>query len=167
MNEINEIEDHLEDMSEDTKTEDYEVGYGKPPKSGRFEKGVSGNPSGRPRKPTDPDSEWRRELSSKVPAIENGKRKLITRSAAYKRQTTNKAIQGNAQAIQVVREVERGLQERTAEQQQNSKPELDWKKVKPRDLSDDDLLLIAAGQHPAYPPCKCMLDNQSGLPRID
>jgi hypothetical protein len=154
-------------MSEREEPGDYEVGYGKPPRTSQFKKGESGNPSGRPRKPTDPDSEWRRELNSKVPAIENGKRKLITRSAAYKRQTTNKAIQGNAQAIQVVREVERGLQERTAEQQQNSKPGLDWEKVKPRDLSDDDLLLIAAGQHPAYPSCKCMLDNQSGLPRID
>jgi hypothetical protein len=154
-------------MSEREEPGDYEVGYGKPPRTSQFKKGESGNPSGRPRKPTDPDSEWRRELSSNVPAIENGKRKLITRSAAYKRQTTNKAIQGNAQAIRVVREVERGLQERTAEQQQNSKPKLDWEKAKPRDLSDDDLLLIATGQHPAYPRCKCMLDNQSSLPRID
>ncbi|NJL50895.1 MAG: hypothetical protein HC909_04470, partial [Blastochloris sp.] len=29
---------------------DYEVGYGKPPLSGRFVKGVSGNPRGRPKK---------------------------------------------------------------------------------------------------------------------
>lgn len=31
-------------------TGDYEVGYGKPPASGRFRKGASGNPAGRPRK---------------------------------------------------------------------------------------------------------------------
>jgi hypothetical protein len=31
----------------------YEIGYGKPPLSGRFRAGVSGNPKGRPkRKPT-------------------------------------------------------------------------------------------------------------------
>ena len=28
---------------------DYEVGYGKPPKSSRFKKGKSGNPKGRPK----------------------------------------------------------------------------------------------------------------------
>ena len=150
MNEINEIEDYLEDMSEDTKTEDYEVGYGKPPKSGRFKKGVSGNPSGRPRKPTDPESEWRRELSSKVPAIENGKRKLITRSAAYKRQTTNKAIQGNTQAIRVVMEAERGLQERAAEQRQNSPHMPDYEYRKAADFTDDELVLTLQRIHPKY-----------------
>ena len=32
---------------------DYEIGYGKPPKGGRFKAGVSGNPKGRPkRRPT-------------------------------------------------------------------------------------------------------------------
>jgi len=29
---------------------DYDVGYGKPPKSGRFKPGVSGNPKGRPKR---------------------------------------------------------------------------------------------------------------------
>ena len=30
--------------------EAYEIGYGKPPKATRFQKGKSGNPSGRPKK---------------------------------------------------------------------------------------------------------------------
>jgi hypothetical protein len=150
MNEIDEIENHLENMNENDETEDYQVGYGKPPKSCRFKKGVSGNPSGRPRKSTDPDSEWRQELSSKVPLIESGKRKLITKSAAYKRQTMNKAIQGNAQAIRVVREAERGVQERAAEQRQNSPHMPDHEHRKAADFTDDDLALIIQRIHPKY-----------------
>jgi hypothetical protein len=33
--------------------DDYEVGYGKPPQSTKFQAGQSGNPKGRPRKPVD------------------------------------------------------------------------------------------------------------------
>lgn len=39
----------MSDRSE--KPENQEVGYGRPPKSGRFRKGQSGNPNGRPKKP--------------------------------------------------------------------------------------------------------------------
>src|ERR1700729_1716565 len=42
-----------ENMRNPRKTEDYEVGYAKPPESGKFKKGVSGNPSGRPKKLAD------------------------------------------------------------------------------------------------------------------
>ena len=40
-------------MREKNTSDSYEVGYGKPPKSTQFEKGVSGNPKGRPKKPLD------------------------------------------------------------------------------------------------------------------
>jgi hypothetical protein len=35
-------------MSEENMSDSYEVGYGKPPRSTQFKKGVSGNPKGRP-----------------------------------------------------------------------------------------------------------------------
>lgn len=37
-------------MGERKKGQSYEVGYGKPPKSGQFKPGQSGNPRGRPKK---------------------------------------------------------------------------------------------------------------------
>ena len=37
-------------MSKNPTSNDYEVGYGKPPKTTQFKKGTSGNPKGRPRK---------------------------------------------------------------------------------------------------------------------
>jgi hypothetical protein len=82
--------------------------------------------------------------------IEKGKRNTITRSAAYKRQTTIKAIQGNTQAIRVVMEAERGMRERGAEQQQSSLKDLDYENVKADDLTDKDLTLIIQGIHPKY-----------------
>jgi Family of unknown function (DUF5681) len=36
-------------MSDEKITDDYEVGYGKPPKHGQFKPGQSGNPKGRPK----------------------------------------------------------------------------------------------------------------------
>ena len=65
-----------ENMSNGDKPEDDKVGYGKPPKSGQFKKGISGNPSGRPKKPSDFASELRKELQSKVTINENGQKKL-------------------------------------------------------------------------------------------
>ena len=149
-------------MSEHKDPGDYEVGYGKPPRTSQFKKGESGNPSGRPKKPTDSDSEWRRELASKMTVIEKGKRSTITKSAAYKRQTTNKAIQGNAQAIRVVMEAERGMQERAAEQPQNSRKETDIC-PKPADMTDEELLMCIQGIHPKYSINKC--PNCSNSPK--
>jgi Family of unknown function (DUF5681) len=137
-------------MNEREEPGDYEVGYGKPPRTSQFKKGESGNPSGRPKKPTDSDSERRRELASKMTVIENGKRNTITKSAAYKRQTTNKAIQGNTQAIRVVKEAERGVQERTAEQRQNSPHMPDYEYRKAADFTDDELVLTLQRIHPKY-----------------
>jgi Family of unknown function (DUF5681) len=62
-------------MSNVDELEDYEIGYRNPPKSGQFKKGISGNPSGRPKKPSDSASELMKELQLKVTIHENGKAK--------------------------------------------------------------------------------------------
>jgi hypothetical protein len=80
------------------KTDDYEVGYGKPPKSGQFTKGVSGNPKGRPKKPLDFDHELIRESESSVIINENGKRRRISKHGVVVKQMMKQAMTGSAQA---------------------------------------------------------------------
>jgi hypothetical protein len=72
-----------ENMSSVDEFDDYEIGYGKPPKSGQFKKGISGNPSGRPKKPTDSVSVLMRELDSKFTINESGQRKVIRSLGEY------------------------------------------------------------------------------------
>lgn len=81
-------------MSENNTSDNYEVGYGKPPKSTQFKKGVSGNPKGRPKKPLDFDEDLLRESRSLVTINENGQRRRISKLAAVFKQLTNKAASG-------------------------------------------------------------------------
>ncbi len=77
----------------------YEVGYGKPPRSTQFRKGVSGNPRGRPKKARDFDHELLRESKASVILNENGSRRRISKHEAAIKQLINKAISGNIPAL--------------------------------------------------------------------
>src|ERR1035441_52827 len=129
---------------------DYEVGYGKPPEDRQFKKGVSGNPTGRPKKPLDFGSELDRELKSKLIINENGKRKVITKSVGFKRQAVNKAVSGNLQAIRLLGNWIQQAQVGAAELQQNSPHMPDYEHRKAADFTDDELALIIQGIHPKY-----------------
>ena len=107
-------------MSNGDKPEDYKVGYGKPPKSRRFKKGVSGNPSGRPKKPTDSGSVLMRELDSKLTINEKGQRKVITKLEGIWKQSVNKAVTGDPKSARLVFDHLPRADESAAEQQQNS-----------------------------------------------
>jgi hypothetical protein len=137
-------------MSNGDEFDDDEIGYGKPPKKSQFKKGISGNPSGRPKKPFDSASELMKELQSKVTLLENGKRKAITRFRGINRQVVNKALSGNLQAASMVFDSVR--QEMVAEQQQNSRNKPDRKPV---DMTDEELLMVIQGIHPEYSINKC------------
>lgn len=78
--------------------EGYEVGYKKPPKATRFQKGESGNSNGRPRKvddPFDPGAILQVIENEPITVSENGKRKLMTKLEAHFRQLFTAAIAGD------------------------------------------------------------------------
>ncbi len=74
-----------------------QAGYRKPPRSGRFKKGQSGNPRGRPKN-------RRREipydavLGQMVTVRENGKEKRVTAAEAFLLQLTQKGLAGDSAA---------------------------------------------------------------------
>jgi hypothetical protein len=73
----------------------YEVGFGKPPKSGQFEKGSSGNPKGRPKGSKNLATVVLRESRQLVRVNgPHGSRK-VTKLEAATMQLTNKAAQGD------------------------------------------------------------------------
>lgn len=82
--------------------DDYEVGYGKPPKHTRFKPGRSGNPRGRPKKSKNVDALLERELDEVVTLQEGGQPIRITKREAIIKQFVNLAIKGNAKPLQMM-----------------------------------------------------------------
>jgi Family of unknown function (DUF5681) len=90
----------------------YEVGYARPPRSGQFTKGQSGNPKGR-RKGAKLFVEIVMEaLNEKVSINENGSRKMITKREALAKQVANKGATGDLKSIKLLFEILEGLDDR-------------------------------------------------------
>lgn len=85
--------------------DDDPVGYGKPPKATRFQKGRSGNPSGRPKKVRTQLEVVRRELTQKVTVTENGRRRHLTKAELVAKQLVTKAMKGEAPAMRMLMRV--------------------------------------------------------------
>jgi predicted nuclease with RNAse H fold len=91
-----------------------EVGYGKPPKDTQFQKGVSGNPNGRPKKCRNFDEELIRESESLMPITENGQRKRLSKHEVAIKQLINQVISGSPSAQRMYFRLRQQAHERAA-----------------------------------------------------
>jgi hypothetical protein len=130
-------------MSKDRTQDDYEVGYGKPPKDTRFQKGISGNPKGRPQKSLDFDHELIRESNSLMTINENGQRKRISKHKVVVKQLMKGAMTGSPHAQRTYFGLRQQALERivlVAAPQPNNSGKYD----NFRNLTDEELMRIAA-----------------------
>jgi hypothetical protein len=91
----------------------YEIGYRRPPPSGQFKKGASGNPKGRPKGSKNFLTLLEHELAQKIVVNENGKKKSITRLQAMVKRMVAGALQGDQKSLVTLVEILRrtgGLQ---------------------------------------------------------
>lgn len=77
---------------------DYEVGYGKPPVSGQFKKGQSGNPNGRPKGAKSLGTIVQTELATRLSITLDGQSKQVSRLEALVMKLMQDALAGDAKA---------------------------------------------------------------------
>jgi len=82
--------------------DDYDVGYGKPPAATQFQKGQSGNPSGRPKGSKNLATIVRQAANERVTIVVKGQQRSITKLEAAAKQLANKAAQGDLKAMQML-----------------------------------------------------------------
>ena len=78
------------------------VGYRRPPKSGQFKPGQSGNPSGRKKAPNSVKNDLMAELSEMISIHENGRERRVTKQRALLKTLTAVAIKGDIRAINAI-----------------------------------------------------------------
>lgn len=110
---------------------DDEIGYCKPPKSGQFKKGQSGNPKGRPpmKKPKAVDHPAAisqalvAALSNKTTIKINGTTQTVSMLEAIMLRITNDAAMGKASAIKHVVQLVDGMGQQTSGEEETLSPE--------------------------------------------
>ena len=73
----------------------YEIGYGKPPKATRFQKGKSGNPRGRPKGSLNLATDLASELGELITVSEHGRPRRVSKQRALIKSLMAKALQGD------------------------------------------------------------------------
>ena len=80
-------------------SDDYEVGYKKPPRQSQFKKGQSGNPKGRPKGTRNFKTDAREMLKAPVPVKENGRSRTVSTQMGALLRLREKALSGDARAL--------------------------------------------------------------------
>ena len=79
-------------------SEEYKVGYRRPPKATRFKAGQSGNPKGRPRGSPNLATDLSAELGEQITIREGGQARQISKQRALLKSLMAKALQGDVRA---------------------------------------------------------------------
>lgn len=79
-------------------SDDYTVGYKKPPKSSQYKKGQSGNPKGRPKKSKNANKMMHDILNEEMQFTENGEQKTASKREVIARTQSAKAVNGDHRA---------------------------------------------------------------------
>ncbi len=95
----------MSDEEDNRPDRDYEIGYGKPPKSSQFKPGQSGNKKGRPKGAKSMRVLAREMLNEKVEITEQGKPKKIKKKEAIVRKLFGRAMKGDHRAIKTLMEL--------------------------------------------------------------
>ena len=92
---------------------DYAVGYAKPPRHTRFQKGKSGNPQGRPKGSKNLTTLLGEALSEPVIVAENGGRRKITMREAIIKQLVKRSATADLRAIKILLDMVRDIEGQT------------------------------------------------------
>lgn len=115
-----------------SESENYKVGYKKPPRNSQFKPGQSGNLSGAPKRPLSLAAKVQKVLGRKIPVIERGRRKLVAADEAMLHVYLERALKGDVKAgaflISVIARLE--------------PPKTEADKANPEVLSDDDVAIV-------------------------
>jgi len=94
---------------------DYKVGYGKPPQSNQFKPGTSGNPAGRPKGTKNLRTDLSEELAEKIMVTESGQQLVISKQRAMLKSLMAKSIKGDTAAARALINLIVGIEQADAE----------------------------------------------------